>query len=241
MPAAADLARLPQNLPQQTRELVPEPDDHARAALEVVDQQPLVRSMRIAGRLGEPEQDNGQAQGVVERRSHRDRAALADVDRRSPVHSLDRPGGRLGRRMVRWREAGLTAVDEGGGHSHSRRGDLGHVRPEGVIDPPGILIGDQARRDLRVGVRGDDRLGAVALEAAPHPVDVQRRSCGLALEHRPPCLARERGHGDLSAVGLIVERQRRHRLALGRGQRHDVVEARVFTSGLIVVIMNPNS
>src|SRR5689334_7309543 len=49
-------------------ELIPVAQDDPRPALEVLMQQPLVGRVRVAGRLGEPEQDDGQPELLVERR-----------------------------------------------------------------------------------------------------------------------------------------------------------------------------
>ena len=77
-----------------------------------------------------------------------------------------------------------------------------------------------------MGVSRNDRLGSLALEAAPDAVDVEGRARAELLEDREARLAEEGGHADALAVGLLIERERRERLAVGLRQLdHVVVEA----------------
>jgi hypothetical protein len=58
-----------------------------------------------------------------------------------------------------------------------------------------------------VGVRGDDRLAALAHEAAPDPVDVERRTRAAPLQRAESDLTDEHRHADPLAVLLVIERQ----------------------------------
>ena len=77
-----------------------------------------------------------------------------------------------------------------------------------------------------MGVGGDDGLGALALEAAPGPVDLEGRAGAAALERREAGLADQRGRTGQLEVGPLVERELAERLAVEVGeQAHVVVEA----------------
>src|SRR5829696_5721055 len=195
-------------------QLVPEAHDDARAALEVVDEEGLVGRVRVAARLGEAQQDDRQPEGPGEGSGDGDGAALPDEHGIHAVDRAKRPCGCLRRRVIRVRVARIAAVDEGRGHGHARRRDLGHEVPQGREDGSWLLVRDQPGRDLGVGVGGNDGLRALPLEAAPHAVHVQGGSRPLVLEDGPAGLADQRLHRDRRAVRLVVEGQRRQHLAI---------------------------
>jgi hypothetical protein len=112
----------------------------------------------VAVRLGEPEQDDGLLEDRLEARADRDRAALANVDRRPPEGRLQRTRGRLGDRVVDGRHARQAAAEEPDRCRDAGRGDLRHERPERLEDPVRVLVRDEPAADLGVGMRGDDRL-----------------------------------------------------------------------------------
>ena len=62
------------------------------------------------------------------------------------------------------------------------RGDLGDEVAERLEDPVRVLVGNEPAADLGVRVGRDDRLAALALEAAPDPVDVEGRPGAASLE-----------------------------------------------------------
>ena len=157
----------------------------------------------------EAEQDDRQAQDGLEAGADRDRAALADVQRRLPEGRLEGSGGRLRRRVIdrgqaraaRRARSWTVTVTPGGAISLD-------VRLERLEDPVRILGGDQPAAHLGVGVGRDDRLGAVALEATPDPVDVERRPGAAPLERREARPRRRAPATPSSAmVRVLVERQ----------------------------------
>ncbi len=75
------------------------------------------------------------------------------------------------------------------GDLHRLRRDLLDVRRGLAVDLARGLVGDQAHRDLGVGLGGDHGLGALAGEAGPDAVDVQRGSHPDPLERRIAGLA----------------------------------------------------
>ena len=74
-----------------------------------------------------------------------------------------------------------------------------------------------------MGVGGDDRLGAFALETAPHSIDVECGPGAEALQDAEAGLAEQGGNADPLAVLLEVEGKSRERLAIEWGQLSDVV------------------
>ena len=90
-------------------------------------------------------------------------------------------------------------------------------------DPIGILVGHEPTADLGMGLRRNDRLAPLALEAGPHPVDVECRSGAAALERRKADLADEGRQPEVGQVGVLVERQGGDGRLLSLGQGNDVV------------------
>ncbi len=87
-----------------------------------------------------------------------------------------------------------------------------------------------------MGVRRDDGLGALALEAGPQAADVQRRPGTPLHDGEVARLTEEPGHADAGGEGVLVEGQRCQRLVLGRGELADVVvEARHADAARAVV------
>ena len=163
-----------------------------------------------------PSRTTGSPRIDLEARGDRDAAALADEDGRSPERGLERPRGRLGRRVVDRRQARPAAAEIRDGRRHAGRGDRLDEGPEPLEDPVGILVGDEPAADLGVGMGRDDRLRPVALEPAPDAVDVEGRPAPAPLERRVADLADERRHAELASERLLVERQGGDRRALER-------------------------
>ena len=129
--------------------------------------------------------------------------------------------------MVHRREARQPATELVDLDPHTGRRHPHDVCTDELVDPVGILVHDEPATDLRVGAPRDDRLGALALEAAPDAVHVEGRASAATLEHRVAGLADERRHAERGAVRLLVERQGREGRSVGVAERDDiVVEAR---------------
>ena len=121
--------------------------------------------------------------------SSRPRGRRAGPGRRPPRGPR---GGERGR-VVDRRQARVARADERGPRSGRRAGRSprrGRGAPSKIAS--GSWSGDQPAADLGVGVGGDDRLGALALEAAPDAVDVEGRPGAAALERRVARLAGQR-------------------------------------------------
>ena len=112
-------------------------------------------------------------------------------------------------------------------HLHAARRDGAEVALEEAGDLAVVLIGHQAHRNLRRGLRRDHRLGPLADVAAPNAVDVERGADARAFDGRVARLALDVADRERTLVGRQAERRAVEGPALGLGQlAHVVVEAR---------------
>src|SRR5690606_5091328 len=109
------------------------------------------------------------------------------------------------------------------GYRHARRRVLPDVGFDRVQYLLGVLVGHKAARDLGVGFAGQYRLGALALEAAPHAVHFQRGSRPQPLQRRVARLAEGLGHADFRQELGFVERHPGQLFLLPGRQLPDVV------------------
>ncbi len=138
---------------------------------------------------------------------NRDGTAFADVERLDAERRLQRPGRRASGRMVNGRQARQAATEVLHLGSNRRRGDLGHVVADPFEGPARILVDNEPTGQFCMSVGRDDRLAALALEAAPDPVDLERRAGAASLECREAGLARERRRRRSRRGSRLVERQ----------------------------------
>src|SRR6185312_15715958 len=125
-----------------------------------------------------------QMQDAIEARHRADRPADPDEDGRLAEASLHRARGGKDRRMIaRGRDpahvAGALDLDAHAARSYRRQ----ELRDDS-LDVRGVLIADEPSRDLRLGPARHDRLGAGALVAAPHAVELERGTQPHPLERR---------------------------------------------------------
>src|SRR3954451_2361645 len=160
--------------------------------------------MRVVVRRRDPEEDDRQTEDAREAGADRDRATLADVDRRLAERRLERPRRGERRGMIHRRQARVTATEGPDARPDARRRDLLDVRAEGLEDPVGILVCDEAAADLGVRMCRDDGLTPLAHEAAPDAVDVERRPDRAPLERRVAGFADERRQAETLEIRVLV-------------------------------------
>src|SRR5207253_7669404 len=122
----------------------------------------------------EAEQDRRPIEDVVEDLGDGDRAAAADEERLRAEGHLECARRGLRHGMTGTDDRRLAGPEIPDLDLDPRRRDLQHVVPEAVEDRLRILIRHEPAADL--GMRGgrDDRLAALALEATPDAVDIER-------------------------------------------------------------------
>src|SRR4029078_8341555 len=101
--------------------------------------------------------------------------------------------------------------------------DLLNEGAQALEDHIRILVRHETAADLRVGVSRDDRLAALALEAAPHPVDVERRGTTASLARAEAFLAEQDRQAEMVEVGVVIEGQGREMRSIVVGQRDDLI------------------
>ena len=171
-------------------------------------------------------ENRGDLEDAIERGDDGDRAPFAREDRRLPERLFHRARGGLERNVPGFGQPRLTGMNVGHRHVHRLGGEFldrfRHLRD----DLFRRLVGNQAHRDLRVRLGGDHRLGAVSLEAAPDPVDLERGPSPDALERRESRLAEQHFRADRLSPRVIGVGELQERLALfSRQLAHLVVKA----------------
>ena len=140
----------------------------------------------------EADQQRIHPQHALEVGDDRDRAAGADRHR-LVAPFLGQHGARLVERRIverelqRRRQAEIAELDLAVG-----RQARAHEGAEAVADFLGVLLADQAERDFRRGLPGDDGLGALAGIAADDAVDLGGRPRGDLLDQHAALLAGRR-------------------------------------------------
>ncbi len=220
--------------------MVVEPDDGLDPLVEAVEAEVFVGRVDGVGVEPEAHEHTVQAQVVLEVRHHRDRAAVAHEHRVGAAHLAHGVLGGLHRRGGGVDEHRLAAVQPPHGEGHR----VGHLRLQVglqlVVDVPQLLVGHEAHRNLRVGLRRKHRLGALAGVAAPDAVHVERGAGREAFERRVVALGPHVVDADGVPPGRLVERKGGVGLALGRRQVAHVLVKPGDGDAVVVVVQAGN-
>src|SRR5579875_2811385 len=165
-------------------QLVVKVDHRLDPAEELRERELLVGSVdRVVGET-DADQHLRQGQDTIEARNRPVRPADPDKDRRLPKAALHRSRRGYDRRMIARRRDGADVAGALDLDANAARGDPSQVVAHDALDVTGILIADEASRDLRLRPARDDRLRARSLVPAPYPVELERRSKPHPLERR---------------------------------------------------------
>ena len=115
-----------------------------------------------------------------EHRRNRDAAPRPDRDGRHAKGRLEGARRGLGDRMVHVGPKGARRAEVLDLDPHAPRGDRKDVVPELLEHLLAVLVRDEAAADLRVGVRGDDRL-------EPSPAEPPRMPLTSSVGRTPKC------------------------------------------------------
>src|SRR5579883_2149161 len=190
-------------------QLVVKVDHRLDPAEELRERELLVgRVDRVVGET-DADQHLRQVQDTIEARNRPDRPADPDKDRRLPKAALHRSRRGDDRRMIARRRDGADVAGALDLDANAARGDPSQVVAHDALDVTGILIADEASRDLRLRPARDDRLRARSLVPAPYPVELERRSKPHPLERRAIAFAAaQRGRAQRSRLLFLVEGKR---------------------------------
>src|SRR5262245_26932950 len=209
-------------------EIVPQSADGANSCLIVQQDHRFVRGVGVAVGVREAEHHDRVPEAVTQLRRDRDRAAGPDRQRRRSEGGLERVPGRERDRVADLGAQRLRGAEVPDLDADALRRDLDDVVAQRLEQLLAVLVRHQPAAQLRVSVGRDDRLRALAGEATPDAVHVERRADAGALEDREAGLAiDERCDPDLAPERLLVERQAADLEAvLLRGWEDAGVEAR---------------
>lgn len=200
-----------------------ETDDSLDSAIELLEQITLVGRVDEVPLEAEAEQGRGSLQDLLSSSDDGDAAASAVRHR---IHSVNLLHGLGCRSVLLGAERGdeaLAAVAELHLAGDALRGDCLEVLCEELGDLLAVLIGDEAHRNLGVGLRSDDGLRALGIMSAPDAVDIEAGTDRGALQSGVTLLSADSVDADSGLELLLAEGNLAEHLAVLAAELLDIV------------------